>query len=196
MAQFAVLKGKGIAKAISGFGAKAATFGQLVHQIAYSALDHVEEHHDACYVQQFYNAAPINYRAMLVTWFTNFGRVAFDAKSLTFTYAKSKKSDMEGALAASPAEFQKDAKGGAAKGDDTVEKAVASLITRLEAIADKTSVDPRVMQAAKGLQRLVSGQVQAEGKPKVVKAEKAKPAKVKKAKAAPAETPAAEGIAA
>lgn len=185
MAQFSVLKGKGIAKAIAGFGAKAATFSQLMHQIAYSALNHVEEHHDACYVQQFYDAAPVNYRAMLVTWFTNFGRVSFDAKALTFTYAKSKKSDMDGALAVSPAEFQKESKGGAAK-EDTVEKVIASMMTRLEAIRDKgTKIDPRIMQAAKGLVLLAEGKA-GQAPAELVKSDKA--AKAKKAKPAPAAT--------
>lgn len=188
MAQFSVLKGKGIAKAIAGFGAKAATFSALVHQIAYSALDHVEQHHDACYVQQFYDAAPVNYRAMLVNWFTNFGRVSFDAKALTFTYVKSKASDMDGAMAVSPAEFQKEKKGGASEKADTQEKVLASAITRLEAIREKGGkVDPRVLQAIKGALAIVEGKA-GDGKPELVKA--AKPAKAKTAKAAPAtETP-------
>lgn len=188
MAQFSVLKGKNISKAIAGFGAKAATFSALVHQIAYSALDHVEQHHDACYVQQFYDAAPVNYRAMLVNWFTNFGRVTFDAKALTFTYAKSKASDMDGAMAVSPADFQKEKKGGASEKTDTQEKVLASAITRLEAIREKGGkVDPRVIQAIKGALAIVEGK--ADAKPTLIKAEK--PAKAKKAaKAAPAtETP-------
>lgn len=181
MAQFAVLKGKGIAKAIAGFGAKAATFSALVHQIAYSALAHVEEHHDACYVQQFYDAAPLNYRGMLVSWFTNFGRVSFDPKGSTFTYAKTKKSDMDGAMAVSPADFQKEAKGGASDKVDTQEKVLASTITRLEAIREKGGkVDPRVLQAIKGALAIAEGKA-GDGKPELVKA--VKPAKAKKAKA-------------
>jgi hypothetical protein len=120
---------------------------------------------------------------MLVNWFTNFGRVTFDAKALTFAYAKSKAGDMEGAMAVSPADFQKEAKGAKGERVNTQEKVLASALVQLEAIREKGgTVDPRVMQAIKGAIAIVEGK--ADAKPTLVKA--AKPAKAKKAAAKPA----------
>jgi hypothetical protein len=147
---FTVLEGKKIAGAIKGFGKKCATFSGLVHQIAYSAINHVEAHHDAIYCNAFYNALPVNYRKMVADYMTAFGKVTFDSKDLTLTYAKSKKSDLESALTVSPADFQKTKKAGGEK-VDTVEKALASFLTRLEAIKDKSGLDPRVIAAAKAI---------------------------------------------
>jgi hypothetical protein len=160
MAQFQVLEGKKIAGAIKGFGAKAATFSTLVHQIAYSAINHVEQHHDAIYCNAFYNALPVNYRKMVTDYMTAFGKVSFDAKELVFAYSKGKKSDLETALTVSPAEFQRQKKAGMER-VDTVEKALASFLTRLQAIKDKSGLDPRVLSAAKGIAALIGGKAEA-----------------------------------
>jgi hypothetical protein len=65
---------------------------------------------------------------------------------LMLSLSKGKKSDLETALTGSPAEFQKAAKTGGEK-VDTVEKALASFLTRLEAIRSpaltRSSMPPR-----------------------------------------------------
>ncbi|EBX4816790.1 hypothetical protein DRY87_24495, partial [Salmonella enterica subsp. enterica serovar Newport] len=63
MTSFAILSGKSLKSAIAGYGKIAATFSQKTHQLAYSALDHVEQHHDAIYCNAIYSATPKNYRA-------------------------------------------------------------------------------------------------------------------------------------
>lgn len=134
MANFQVLTGKTLKSKIAGFGKKAATFAADLHQLAYSALNHVEEHHDAVYVTALYNAMPTNYRLSVVKWSTALGKVTFDPKTLEFSYAKGKTSDMVKAMAVSPAEFSRETKAG--------ERKVAALIDRVDATAKKAVADP------------------------------------------------------
>ncbi|EBW2353252.1 hypothetical protein C9W97_25240, partial [Salmonella enterica subsp. enterica serovar Enteritidis] len=109
MTSFAILSGKSLKSAIAGYGKIAATFSQKTHQLAYSALDHVEQHHDAIYCNAIYSATPKNYRASIVKWLTAFGKVSFDTVKLEFTYSKGKKSDLSAALLISPADYEKEA---------------------------------------------------------------------------------------
>ncbi|MBR2689182.1 MAG: hypothetical protein IKE42_15120 [Aquamicrobium sp.] len=131
MTAFAILTGKSLKNAVANYGKTAATFTEKTHQLAYSAINHVEQHHDAIYCNAIYSATPKNYRAAVVKWMTAFGKVAFDAIKLVFTYSKGKKSDLPAAFVVSPAEYEK------AKGA-TENKAKAALIDRIAKIADAT----------------------------------------------------------
>lgn len=130
MTTFAILTGKSLSKAIAGFGKVVSTFSEKTHQLAYSAINHVEEHHDAIYCTALYNATPANYRAPLAKWLTAFGKVAFDSKKLTFSYSKGKKSDLPTALTVSPADYAKSGKAETGKASKT-------LFERIEAIISK-----------------------------------------------------------
>lgn len=153
MATFAILTGKKLASAIAGFGKVAATFTEKTHQLAYSALNHVEQHHDACYVQSLYEATPVNYRSAIVNWATNFGKVTFDATTLTFSYAKGKKSDMEGAMDVSPADFKKESSKKAGK--------VVSLADRTESVFTKVLKDPKARKADKAFAKVMLAHIAA-----------------------------------
>lgn len=106
--KFAVLTGKALKTAIAGRAKTVATFTEREHQLAYSALMHVENHHDACHVNALLNVTPVNYKAGLIAWCKAFGKVTFDSKESTFTYSKKKESDMESAGQIAPANFQKE----------------------------------------------------------------------------------------
>lgn len=131
MTTFAILSGKALKGAIASYGKTASTFAERTHQLAYSALLHVENHHDAVYCNAIFAATPKNYRGALVTWFKSFGKVSFDAAKSEFTYSKGKKSDLPTALMVSPADYAK------AKAD-TTDKAGKSLLERLEAMVEST----------------------------------------------------------
>ena len=79
MTAFAILTGKSLKTAVASYGKTAATFTEKTHQLAYSALNHVEQHHDAIYCNAIYSATPKNYRAAVVKLMTAFGKVAFVA---------------------------------------------------------------------------------------------------------------------
>ncbi|MCM0751527.1 hypothetical protein DEA98_09985 [Brucella pseudogrignonensis] len=68
MANFKVLKGNALGKAIEGRGEAIATFTEKEHQLAYSAIAHLDEHNDAKYVNALYAVTPVNYRAGLRAW--------------------------------------------------------------------------------------------------------------------------------
>lgn len=153
MATFAILTGKKIASAIASFGKVAATFSQRTHQIAYSALNHVELHHDACYVQALYEATPVNYRKAIADWATYHGKVAFDAKTLTFTYAKRKASKMDEALQVSPADFTKANKGPKASTE-------TALIDKTEKAFNKVLADPKARKADKAFARTMLAHIE------------------------------------
>lgn len=127
MTAFAILTGKALKGAIANYGKTAATFAERTHQLAYSALLHVENHHDAVYCNAIFTATPKNYRGALVSWFKAFGKVSFDSAKSEFVYSKGRKSDLPTALTVSPADYAK------AK-SDTTDKAGKSLLERLEAM--------------------------------------------------------------
>lgn len=133
MASFTVLTGSALSKAIVGQGKAIATFTAREHQLAYSALNHVELHNDVKYLNALFDVTPVNYRAGLVSWAKAFGKVSFDATAKAFAYAKGKASDMEGALAVAPANYAKDANGAA--------KPAKSLMERVESAAKKVIED-------------------------------------------------------
>lgn len=189
MAQFAILTGKALASRIAGFGKVAATFTQATHQLAYSALNHVELHHDAIYCNALFNATPANYRGALVVWFKAFGKVAFDAATKEFTYSKTAKSDMATAITISPADYQKQSSTKDAADFDEI-KALESFIKKMV----EKGARKRMIHALNGVMRIVKGELPEDktnvvAAPEVVKARKAKAAgkaaKVAKTEAAP-----------
>ncbi|UDF29371.1 UNVERIFIED_ORG: hypothetical protein LHK14_17935 [Roseateles sp. XES5] len=114
MAKFEIITGKALKSAIAGRGAQIATFTQREHQLAVSALAHLGEHNDVIYVQALYDMSPANYRTGLRKWFLEFGKCTFKAAESgqggTFVYAKSKPSNIEGAMEIAPANFEKAAR--------------------------------------------------------------------------------------
>ncbi|OCX12688.1 hypothetical protein QV13_24125 [Mesorhizobium hungaricum] len=152
MTAFAILTGKSLKTAVASYGKTAATFTEKTHQLAYSALNHVEQHHDAIYCNAIYSATPKNYRAAVVKWMTAFGKVAFDAVKLVFTYAKGKKSDLPAAFTTSPADYEKDKK-------STEAKAKAPLVDRIGKIADATLDDDDAGQDDKNFALFMATQI-------------------------------------
>jgi hypothetical protein len=147
MTAFAILSGKALKSAIASYGKTASTFAERTHQLAYSALLHVENHHDAIYCNAIYTATPKNYRGAVVAWFKAFGKISFDAAKAEFTYSKGRKSDLPTALTVSPADYAK------AK-SDTADKAGKSLLERLESMmegvldSDKATDQDRAVASA------------------------------------------------
>lgn len=138
MTTFNILKGSALGKAIAGQGKAVATFTAREHQLAYSALSHMEPasegkapSNDPKYINALYAVTPANYRRGLVDWACAFGRVTFDKSKGEFAYAKGKKADLDGALKVAPANFAKAAKKGVSKAD-------VSLMDRVEGLAIKT----------------------------------------------------------
>lgn len=146
MAQFRILEGKALKAAIKSGAKKIATFAQLQHELCYGAVLHLEKHNDPVYVQAVYDMMPTNYRKAVRVWFTALGKCAFDANDGTFTYAKSKKSDMDTALATSPADFEKE---GSKRGNNEFEE-VKYLESVLKKLTEK-GASPRVLKAMQGV---------------------------------------------
>ncbi|CCF19148.1 protein of unknown function [Pseudorhizobium banfieldiae] len=145
MTKFVVLTGSKLNNAIKGFVKAAATFTEKEHQLAYSALNHVELHNDPKYLNALYAVTPANYRRGLVSWSTAFGKVKFDDKARVFEFAKGKKSDMAQAMEIAPANYEKATKGKPAAAFDEV-KYLESVVKKLE----ENGGSPRVLQAVKG----------------------------------------------
>lgn len=155
MAAFAILTGKSLAKAIAGFGKVSATYAEKTHQLAYSALNHVELHNDACHLNGMYAVTPVNYRAALVKWAVAFGKVEFDAIALTFSYKKGKASDMPAALEISPADY---VKASSTKTEPTFDE-VEQLEKVIKRFADK-GASKRMVAALKGVLRVMKGEAE------------------------------------
>lgn len=152
MAKFDILKGKQLAKAIAGRGKAVETFTAREHQLAYSALMHVEEHHCASHLNALLNVTPTNYRAGLIAWSKAFGKVTFDAKEGQFVYSKTAKSDMEAALEVAPANYQR-----AAKANDKPQK---SLMEATEKRMEKTIADEKASTEDKAFARAMLNSIQ------------------------------------
>lgn len=187
MATFNILTGAALAKAIAGQGKAVATFTAREHQLAYSALNHVELHNDPKHLNALFDVTPANYRRGLVSWATAFGKVTFDPKTKAFVYAKGKASDLEKALDIAPANYAREA-------NATVEKTAKPLIDRAEALAKRTlesddsSADDKAF--ARALAEFVVARKRATTRPVIVptpakaKAEAVKAAKVEEVAAA------------
>ncbi|THK33468.1 hypothetical protein EHS39_36270 [Ensifer sp. MPMI2T] len=172
MAKFEILTGKKLKNAIAGRGKAVATFTEREHQLAYSALYHVEMHSCASHLNALLEVTPANYRRGLVSWATAFGKVKFDTEARAFEYAKDKKSDMEKALEVAPANYEK------AKGADKAKTAFdeVAYLERVVKKLDEEGADPRVLQAVKGALTLAkTPAIVAPAKQEKAKAPKAKP---------------------
>lgn len=108
---FTILTGKTLATAIEGRAKAVATFTEREHQLAYSALHHVELHNDPKYLDALYAVTPVNYRKGLRSWAGAFGKVKFDDATGKFEFVKGKTSKMDDALAIAPANYEKATKG-------------------------------------------------------------------------------------
>ncbi len=75
----ALIAGKNLKSAINAYGKQAATFAEKMHQLAASAVAHLNAHNELCYVQQLYDATPLNFRPVLREYIVNFGKVKFNA---------------------------------------------------------------------------------------------------------------------
>ena len=175
MAKFQVLTGKALTSAIAGRAKAVATFTEREHQIAYSALNHVELHSDVKYLNSLFDVTPANYRKGLVSWATAFGKVSFDSKERVFAYAKGKKSDMEQAMEIAPANYEKSQGKGKAAGTFDEVVYIERALKKLE----EENASFRVIQAMKGVLQVAKSA-------HLTVAAPAKPAKAKAVKAAPA----------
>lgn len=171
MAKFVVLTGSKLNSAISGFGKTVSTFAEREHQLAFSALNHVELHNDPKYLNALYAVTPVNYRKGLVSWSTAYGKVAFNAETRAFEYSKGKKSDMVTAMEIAPANYEKAAGKGKPKADFDEVKYLERVVAKMT----EEGASPRVLQAVKGALTLAKTPAPAIEAP-------AKPAKQKTAK--------------
>lgn len=176
MSTFSVLTGAAIGKAIASFGKTIATFKAREHQLAFSALNHVDLHNDAKYLNALHDATPANYRAGLVRWACDLGRVNFDVKAGAFVYAKNKKSDLETAMKVAPADYQK-AKGEQAEKAFDLEKTLEKLI---EKAAEKGTAMRDLNALKLCLSTIKGAEIVPVQKPAVV-VKKARPTKVAEA---------------
>lgn len=198
MAKFAIITGKALKNAIAGRGAQIATFTEREHQLAVSALNHLDQHNDPIYVQALYDMSPANYKRGLRMWFLEFGKCTFKAAETgqggTFVYAKSKPSNLDGAMEIAPANFEKAAK------ESTSEAKAFSVTDYLAKVVEKLTkegVDQRVIRAVEGAHKVATGPVVVvrNQKPLPTAAEK-KAAPKKPAKKDPMHGPAANSVAA
>lgn len=169
MAKFEILTGKKLSNAIAGRGKAVATFTEREHQLAYSALHHVEMHSCPSHLNALLAGTPANYRRGLVAWASAFGKVKFDGEARSFEYAKDKKSDMDGALEVAPANYEKAAKGA---GKDKSAFDEVAYLDRVVKKLEEEGADPRVLQAVKGALTLAKTPVVApvkQAKPKAPK---------------------------
>ena len=154
MAKFEILTGAKLGKAINARGAAIATFKEREHQLAYSALNHVEMHGDPKYLNALLEITPANYRAGLVKWSVAYGKVTFDPKALTFAPAMKKKSDLEAAMQVAPADYTKESKGKKTATFNEV-KAIQRLIDKCK----EEGVNSRTIAALEGVLKVAAGPV-------------------------------------
>lgn len=200
MAKFEIITGKALKSAIAGRGKAIATFTEREHQLAVSALAHLENHNDPIYVQALYDMSPANYKRGLRLWFVEFGKCTFKAAEQgqggTFVYAKARPSNLEGAMEIAPANFEK-----AKKESDSEPKAfvVADYLAKVVEKLKKEDADVTVIRAVEAAVRVAGGPVVVVRNQKPIPAASVKktaaPKKSAK-KSDPMQAPAANGIAA
>lgn len=160
MAQFEILSGKSLKSAIAGRGAAIATFTQREHQLAVSALAHLDAHNDVIYVQALYDMSPANYKPSLRKWFVEFGKCGFkandDGNGGAFTYSKSKASNIDEAMKIAPANFEKGGKEGGADGEAKDFDEAKYLEGVLKAL-EKKGGSARVIAAMEGVLKVARG---------------------------------------
>ncbi|KQS95376.1 hypothetical protein [Rhizobium sp. Leaf386] len=195
MAKFEIITGKALKSAIAGRGKAIATFTEREHQLAVSALAHLGEHNDPIYVQALYDMSPANYRTGLRLWFCEFGKCSFKAADKgqggTFELAKKKATDIDGAMAVAPANFEKAQKESTS---EPTEFNAADYLTKVVAKLEKEDADVTVIRAVQAALRVAGGPkiVVRNQKPLPTQAEK----KAGKKSADPMQAPAANSVAA
>lgn len=150
-----ILRGKSLATSIAKGEKTFATVNQMVHSWAYSALLHVEEHSDACYVNAAYKALPLKYRAEFKEYCKDLGKVSFTVEN-GFKFNAKSPSDLPKALLVSPADYKKESTKGEkpAATADTISKAVDALAKRLQTIDDNgTPVTGAIWALVSSLQK-------------------------------------------
>lgn len=101
---------KQIELAIKSIQARGSKLQKDIHLCAVSCLNHIEKHGDITLLNRLVQALPGGWRANAIkAWAEAFGKVNWDNTQKAFTYDKSKKSDIEGAIATSPEEFKPEA---------------------------------------------------------------------------------------
>lgn len=156
MKNFTVLKGKALANAIAGFGKVSATYTERTHQIAYSAIAHLDEHNCVRHLNALFAATPANYRGAIMKWACHFGKAKFNAESKAFEYSKGKQSDLPSAYLVSPAEFVKPS-GKKSAGTYNPEKRLESFYKELlDNRAKGAAIDPRIISGIEGIIRLLT----------------------------------------
>lgn len=152
-----ILKGAALTRAVAGIRKKADTFSKAIHETAYGALLHVEDHQCPSHLNKLIDSVPVNYRGMIMAYAKAFGRVAWDTETKAFTFAKGKKSDLDTAFRVSPANYERDTK--AAKAADTpftVEAEIAMIEKFIERIADK-GARKKTLSALRGVVQVAKG---------------------------------------
>ena len=195
MAKFEIISGKALKSAIAGRGKAIATFTEREHQLAVSALAHLDQHNDTIYLQALYDMSPVNYKRGLRLWFVEFGKCTFKADEKgtggTFVLAKKQSTNLEGAMEIAPANFEKATK------EATTEAKAFSTADYLEKVIEKLKkedADVTVIRAVEGALRVAGGPVLVVRNQRPLPAAGEKKAAAKKPEAI--EAPAANNIAA
>ena len=180
MSKFEVLNGSAIGKAITSFGKAITSHKAREHQVAYSAIAHMEPKeegkapsNDPKYLNALYAATPANYRAGLKNWALAFARVRFDDKAENgpFVYNPKGTADLVGAMDVAPADYAKATSDKAAAPLNLV-KAIEGLIKK----AIEANVSARELNALKlCLSGLQNGEMKSAPVPVSVKVKAVKP---------------------
>ncbi|HLP66753.1 MAG TPA: hypothetical protein VK181_04465 [Rhizobium sp.] len=149
MAKFEIITGKALKSAIAGRGKAIATFTEREHQLAVSALAHLENHNEPIYVQALYDMSPANYKRGLCTF-----KAAEQGQGGTFVYAKARPSNIAGAMEIAPANFEK-----ATKEENSEPKAfvVADYLSKVVEKLKKEDADVTVIRAVEAAVRVAGG---------------------------------------
>lgn len=101
---------KAIELAIKSIQSRGSKLQKDIHVCAVSCLNHIEKHGDITLLNRLVAALPGGWRVNAIkAWSEEFGKVNWDNTQKAFTYDKSKKSNIEGAIAVSPEEFKPEA---------------------------------------------------------------------------------------
>ena len=101
---------KAIDMAIKSIQSRGAKLQKDIHVCAVSCLAHIEKHGDITLLNRLMGALPSGWRANAIkAWAEDFGKVNWDNTQKAFVYDKSKKSNIEGAIATSPEEYKPEA---------------------------------------------------------------------------------------
>lgn len=184
---FTVLTGKALKSGIDKFATTAASFTQAQHQLGYSCLAHVEEHHCASHLNRLFASTPTNYRDALRVWAKAFGKVSFDPAPAEagahFAYDAKAKSDLPAAMETGPAEYAKADKTGAAEKALDEVKAFETLLKRFE----EKGASARAVELARSAIRALKTPVETAPAAAPAKPRRAKPVLVETAPVAPVE---------